>query len=104
MAVSVRLEPLLEKELELTAKRLGVTKTQFIVTALERALGRKNPYELMKALKLEEEQRAHGPNANATDRATAQAFEGYEQPYDTDNAREQIRAKLEVKHGLRRDR
>ena len=47
MAVSVRLEPLLEKELELTAKRLGVTKSQFIVSALERALGRKDPYELL---------------------------------------------------------
>ena len=47
MAVSVRLEPLLEKELELTAKRLGVTKSQFIVSALERALGRKNPYDLL---------------------------------------------------------
>lgn len=47
MAVSVRLEPLLEKELELAAKRLGVTKSQFIVDALERALGHKNPYELL---------------------------------------------------------
>jgi RHH-type rel operon transcriptional repressor/antitoxin RelB len=47
MAVSVRLEPLLEKELELAAKRLGVTKSQFIVSALERALGRHNPYELL---------------------------------------------------------
>lgn len=47
MAVSVRLEPLLEKELELAAKRLGVTKSQFIVSALEKALGRKNPYELL---------------------------------------------------------
>jgi RHH-type rel operon transcriptional repressor/antitoxin RelB len=47
MAVSVRLEPLLEKELELTAKRMGVTKSQFIISALERALGRKNPYDLL---------------------------------------------------------
>jgi RHH-type rel operon transcriptional repressor/antitoxin RelB len=47
MAVSVRLEPLLEKELELAAKRLGVTKSQFIVSALEQALGRQNPYELL---------------------------------------------------------
>lgn len=47
MAVSVRLEPLLEKELELAAKRLGVTKSQFIVSALEKALGRQNPYDLL---------------------------------------------------------
>ncbi len=46
MAVSVRLEPLLEKELALAARRLGVSKSQFIVSALEQALGRKNPYEL----------------------------------------------------------
>lgn len=53
MAVSVRLEPMLEKELELTAKRMGVTKSQFIVSALERALGRKNPYELLQKVQSE---------------------------------------------------
>jgi len=53
MAVSVRLEPLLEKELELTAKRLCVTKSQFIVSALERALGRKNPYDLLQKVNAE---------------------------------------------------
>ena len=53
MAVSVRLEPMLEKELELTAKRMGVTKSQFIVSALERALGRKNPYELLQQVQSE---------------------------------------------------
>jgi len=53
MAVSVRLEPLLEKELELTAKRLGVTKSQFIISALERALGHKNPYDLLLKVKAE---------------------------------------------------
>lgn len=53
MAVSVRLEPLLEKELELAAKRLGVTKSQFIVSALERALGRQDPYALWLRLQAE---------------------------------------------------
>ena len=37
MAVSVRMNPLLEKELELAASRLGVTKSQFIIAAVERA-------------------------------------------------------------------
>ncbi|WP_198970307.1 ribbon-helix-helix domain-containing protein [Xylophilus sp. ASV27] len=46
MAVSVRMDPLLEKELELAARRQGVTKSQFIVEAVERALGRKNPAAL----------------------------------------------------------
>ena len=62
MAVSVRLEPLLEKELELTAKRMGVTKSQFIVSALERALGRKNPYDLL--LKVQAEVREHLPESS----------------------------------------
>ena len=64
MAVSVRMDPLLEKQLEQAAKRQGVTKSQFIIDAVERALGRKNPYELMLTLKAEEEQKAYGPLAN----------------------------------------
>lgn len=43
MAVSVRMDPLMEKELELAAKRQGITKSQFIIGAVERALGRKDP-------------------------------------------------------------
>lgn len=62
MAVSVRLEPMLEKELELTAKRMGVTKSQFIVSALERALGRKNPYDLL--LKVQAEVREPLPEGS----------------------------------------
>ncbi len=46
MAVSVRMDPLLERELELVAKRRGISKSQFILEAVERALGRKNPGEL----------------------------------------------------------
>ncbi|MFT4243471.1 MAG: hypothetical protein QM569_14460 [Acidovorax sp.] len=46
MAVSVRMDPLMEKELELAAKRQGVTKSQFIIAAVERALGRKDPAAL----------------------------------------------------------
>lgn len=43
MAVSVRMDPLMEKALELAAKRQGITKSQFIIDAVERALGRKDP-------------------------------------------------------------
>lgn len=53
MAVSVRLDPLMEKELEISAKQQGITKSQFIIAALERALGRKDPYQLMLAAKAE---------------------------------------------------
>ena len=104
MAVSVRMDPLLEKQLEQAAKRQGVTKSQFIIDAVERALGRKNPYELMLALKAEEEQKAYGPLANLADALAAKAFEGYEQPYDTERSRAQMLAKLQEKHGIRSDR
>lgn len=53
MAVSVRLDPLMEKEVELSAKRQGITKSQFIIAALERALGRKDPYKLLLEVKAE---------------------------------------------------
>lgn len=91
MAVSVRMDPLLEKQLEQAAKRQGITKSQFIVDAVERALGRNNPYELMMALKAEEA----GPHYQAQARAFAQV----EQPYDTMKSRAAIVKKLQSKHG-----
>jgi RHH-type rel operon transcriptional repressor/antitoxin RelB len=101
MAVFVRMDPLLEKQLEQAAKRRGVTQSQFIIDAVRLALGLKNPYELMLALKAEEEQKACGPNANPADAAVAKAFEGYEEPYDTERSRAHLIAKLQEKHGLR---
>ena len=88
MAVSVRLDPLLEKDLELAAKRLGLTKSQFIVNALEKALERKNPYELL--LKVEREMQAD-PHYARLDAA----FAGEPQPaYDTEQSRAALIAKL----------
>jgi RHH-type rel operon transcriptional repressor/antitoxin RelB len=98
------MDPLLERELELAAKRKGITKSQFIIEAVERSLGRKNPYELMMALKAEEEQKAYGQSASPADRATAQAYDGYEQAYDTDLSRAQLLTKLKAKHGVGSDR
>jgi RHH-type rel operon transcriptional repressor/antitoxin RelB len=89
MAISVRMDSLLEKELELTAKRMGLTKSQFIISAVERALGRKNPYELMVSLKAQEA---------AADYSVAHAFEGAQLPYDTDHSRDALVAKLKDKH------
>lgn len=91
MAVSVRMDPLLEKQLEQAARRLGVTKSQFIIDAVERALGRHNPYELMVQLKAQE--------SGAPYRAQAQAFAGEERPYDADRSRAAITKKLKAKHG-----
>jgi RHH-type rel operon transcriptional repressor/antitoxin RelB len=93
MAVSVRMDPLLEKELELAARRQGVTKSQFIIDAVQRALGRKNAYELMEALKAEER--------SADYAAVGKDFEGEEQPYDTVASRKAIVKKLKAKHGGR---
>lgn len=43
MTVSVRMNRLLELEIERAAARLGITKSQFIISAVEQALGRKSP-------------------------------------------------------------
>lgn len=90
MAVSVRMDPLLERQLEQAAKRQGVTKSQFIVDAVERALGRKNPYELMLALKSEEQAPEY--------RALTKAYALEEQPYTPAAARKVIVRKLKSKH------
>lgn len=47
MAVSVRMEALLERELELAAQRRGISKSQFIIEAVESALGHKDPGQLL---------------------------------------------------------
>ena len=91
MTVSVRMDPLLERELVFAAKHKGMTKSQFIIEAVERSLGRKNPYELMMTLKAEESRPEY--------QGVAQAYQGYEQPYDTDASRAQLLKKLKAKHG-----
>jgi hypothetical protein len=93
MAVSVRLEPLLEKELELTAKRMGVTKSQFIVSALEKALGRNNPYELLLKVKAEAALAKANGNAHSDNGFTGDLS-------DSEAVRTYIRDKLRKKHGI----
>ena len=97
MAVSVRMNPLLEKELELAAQRKGVTKSQFIIDAVERALGRKNPYELRLQAKAE---MAEDPRSGELARAFAAE---HDKPYDTERSRADLIARLKAKHGLRAD-
>ena len=43
MAVSVRLDPVIEAKLTQQARLLGITKSDFIKDAIERFLGMKNP-------------------------------------------------------------
>lgn len=51
MSLSVRLDPILESRLDQEARRLGVTKSEFVKDALERVLGMKNPYELLQQVR-----------------------------------------------------
>ncbi|MDO8318950.1 hypothetical protein [Rhodoferax sp.] len=97
MAVSVRMDPLLEREMELAAKRQGLTKSQFIINAVERALGRKDPYALYQQVMRE---MAEDPNCPEV----TQAFAGEpHEPYDTERSRAALIAKLRAKHGISAD-
>jgi len=96
MAVSVRMDPLLERDLDAAAKRRGITKSQFIIEAVERALGRRNPYALMQQLLAEERAGAYGP--------APEPGSSREQAYETDAAKKLLRARLQAKHGLDRTR
>ena len=51
MALSVRLEPELEARIEQEARRLGISKSEFVKDALERILGLKTPAELLKQVR-----------------------------------------------------
>lgn len=95
MAVSVRMEPLLEKQLELAAKRKGVTKSQFIIDAVEHALGRQDPYALL--LKVQAEAKALPANP-VLDEGGFTGDIG-----DKEARRAFIRSKIAKKHGLDTD-
>ncbi len=97
MAVSVRMDPLLEKQLELAAKCQGITKSQFIIAAVERALGRQDPYKLMQQVKAEianDSRSVSWTHAFAAEPTL---------PYDTEQSRQALIAKLRAKHGLSAD-
>ena len=51
MAVSVRLDPVLEAKLTQQAKLLGITKSDFIKDAIERVLGIRNPATLLREVR-----------------------------------------------------
>jgi predicted transcriptional regulator len=73
MTLTVRLDPALETKVDQEAKRLGLTKSEFVKDALERVLGLKNPAALLKAV------RSRKPMGN---------------PTASENASARIRAKL----------
>jgi predicted DNA-binding protein len=90
VAVSVRMDPVLERELEAAARRKGVTKSQFIVDAVERALGRKNPYDLL--MQVQEEMATY----QVGEKAAAPAAK-------SGGTKERVRAVLEEKHRKRQE-
>lgn len=77
MALSVRLEPALETRLEEEARKLGISKSEFVKDALERTLGIKNPADLLT------QARSGKPMGNA--KASA-------------NVRSSVRKKIRAKH------
>jgi Arc/MetJ-type ribon-helix-helix transcriptional regulator len=50
MALSVRLDPVLESRIEQEARRRGITKSDVVKDALERVLGMKNPSDLYRQI------------------------------------------------------
>ena len=97
MAVCVRMNPRLEKELELAAQSKGITKSQFIIDAVEHALGRKDPYQLLLQVRAEMDQDQQNPAVNDAHGATAAT------PYDIGRTRAALIAQLRAKHGLGTD-
>jgi predicted DNA-binding protein len=51
MAVSVRLDPVIEAKLTQQANLLGITKSDFIKDAIERVLGVKDPSVLLREVR-----------------------------------------------------
>ncbi len=51
MTLSVRLDSALETMVDQEARRLGVSKSEFVKDALERVLGLKNPASLLKTVR-----------------------------------------------------
>lgn len=71
MAMSVRLDPLLEARVEQEARRLGITKSEFVKDALERVLGLKNPYALLMQVRDPDAYRAGEPMTTDSENVSA---------------------------------
>ena len=72
MAMSVRLPPTLEARLEQESKRLGLSKSEFVIDALERMLDFKNPATLLRTVRKTSGPRGHaGASSNVSARFKA---------------------------------
>jgi len=85
------MDTLLEKELELAAKRQGVTKSQFVIDAVERALGHKDPYKLLLQVRQEVAPYVLSSDVPSTAQASAQENSGVAR-------KQEFRAILQAKH------
>jgi RHH-type rel operon transcriptional repressor/antitoxin RelB len=81
MTLSVRLDPLLESRVEQEARRLGITKSEFVKDALERMLGTKNPFQLLQQVR------------NAADYVVAEPAPSSYSENVSDNVKAKLRAK-----------
>jgi len=89
----VRMDPLLEKELESTSRRRGITKSQFIIEAVELALGRKDAYQRL--LKVRGTVTADSQDNQNAQAAPAPEKRAMPQPAST---RDRVREKLRSRH------
>ena len=85
MAASVRMDPVLDKNMELASRWFGVAKSQFIIAAVERALGRKDPDQLLQQVR--DEQPVDEPVGRSTAAAATSA-----------NLSARLRDKLKAQH------
>ena len=92
MAVSLRMDPMLEKELALAAKRRGISKSRFIVEAVERALGRKDPYAMLLKVHAQLAAGQFGPPVAPEN--------GTELQYDSETSRQVMLRKFRDKHDV----
>lgn len=93
MAVSVRMNPLLEKELALAAQRRGITKSQFVIEAVQRSLGHADPHRLL--LQVEQEMASYRAGTKVASRPRSRvANDGG--PSHSERLREALAAKHEA--------
>lgn len=67
MAMSVRLDPLLESRVEQEARRRGITKSEFVKDALERVLGLKSPATIYRQIIDREAYQVAEPTTNLSE-------------------------------------
>lgn len=67
MALSLRLDAVMEKRIEEEARRRGISKTDVVKDALERVLGCKNPAEIYREIMTRRELRKTDPAGPPTE-------------------------------------